>query len=77
MEWAAYIEMTSVCGSVCSTRGFVQSETLGILQSDFFMVGGGGGRRGSYSFLGFFGVVFPDAGHPTATAQLARLFLYY
>ena len=52
VEWAVCIGMTSVCGSVCSTRGFVQSETLGILQWDFFIVGGGGG--GGYSFLGFF-----------------------
>ena len=73
VEWAACIGMTSVCGSVCSTRGFVQSETLGILQSDFFYSwGGGGGWRGDILSLDFFRGCLPRHRPPNCNSAVSQ-----
>ena len=69
VEWAACIGMTSVCGSVCSTRGFVQSETLGILQSDFFY---DGGLEGGLFFPWIFRGCLPRCRPPNCNSAVSQ-----
>ena len=68
LEWPLSVDLSAQPEVLSRVRH------LAFCSQTFFMMGG---WRGGYSFLGFFGVAFSDAGHPTATVQLARLFLYY